>query len=371
MNFIFMTVPPFGKGVAEKSNEEIVLKRLVTVMVCMAVMLLAGGARYAYAGPVMGGGADSEQKLKDRPDTKPLKCLGPINMSGGTVLPKGKVTACVKYKYVHKDELYDGSERMTGNYGGKYDRVNQQVQLTAKAGLFENFDARIMVPFWDKEFKRKAGNPPVHADTDSVSGLGDVVVMGRYALMSQRKGDWINLAFGAGLKMPTGDADRQNGPPFSNTHKYLGPGAQLGTGSWDPKFELGATKFLGRSRLDAHFMYTLPGEGSHGSRKGNQFKYNFGYGYALNKLFDLEIELNGVDQARHKYDHSMTVNTGGHTIYLTPGVHWKITDKCHFSVGAPIVIYRNLNGDHANPERNGKYALGESFQVIGRLGYSF
>lgn len=333
--------------------------------------LLVAGLQPAHAGPVMGKGADSEKQLKDRPDTKPMRCLGLVNMSNGMVLPKGKVTASIKYRYVHKDNLYNGSKRKTGNYNGKYDRVNQTMQLTAKAGIFDNFEARIMVPFHDKRLKRKSGNPPAHADTDEVTGLGDIVLMGRYAVLSERDGDWLNLAVGAGLKMPTGDSDRKNPAPFSASHKYMGPGAQLGTGSWDPKFELGTTKFFGRSRVDTHFMYTISGDGAHGSRKGNKFQYNLGYGYALNKFFDVELELNGVDQGRNWYDHSGTVNTGGHTIYLTPGIHWKITDKCHFSIGTPIVFYRDLNGQPGTPARTSKFGLGEDFQVVSRLGFSF
>ncbi|WP_147820213.1 transporter [Salidesulfovibrio onnuriiensis] len=347
------------------------MKQSVTAAVFLALGILAAGWHAAYAGPVMGGGEESEQQLKDKPDTKPVRCIGPVNMSNGLVLPKGKVAASIKYKYVHKNNLYDGGNRKTGNYNGKYDRVNQTMQLTAKAGIFDNFEARIMVPFHDKRLKRKFGNPPEHADTDELTGLGDIVVMGRYAVMSERDGDWLSLAFGAGLKMPTGDPDHKNPAPFSNVHEYIGPGGQLGTGSWDPKFELGATKFFGRSRVDAHCMYTIPGDGAHGSRKGNQFKYDLGYGYALNRLFDVELELNGVDQQAHWYDHSSTVNTGGHTIYLTPGVHWKISDKCHFSIGTPFVVYRDLNGEAATPERASKYCLGEDFQVVSRLGFSF
>lgn len=335
----------------------------------MAVVTFVGvsGVRMASAGPVMGGGADSEKTLKDRPDTRPVKCIGLINMSNGIVLPKGKVAASLKYTYVHKDKLYDGSHEKKGDYKGKYDRVNQLVQLTAKAGLLDHLEARVMVPYWIKQLKRNAYNPPRHADTNTVQGLGDIVVMGRYALMTQREGDWMNFALGAGLKLPTGNPNEKNSPPFSNSHDYLGPGAQLGTGSWDPKFELGMTKFVDRSRYDAHFMYTLPGDGANSSRKGNQFKYNFGYGYALNQYLDLELELNGVDQKRHWYDGSAAKSTGGHTIYVTPGVHWKITPKTHLSLGVPVVVYRDLNSDPSED----KYGLGESFKVVSRLGMSF
>ncbi|NDV19063.1 hypothetical protein GO013_06470 [Pseudodesulfovibrio sp. JC047] len=355
----------------EIQHQEIVLKRLIGFFGCLAVAIFVWGVHGAFAGPIMGGGVESEQAIKGRPDTKPVKCIGLVNMSNGIVLPKGKISGSVKYRYVHKNNLYDGSTRKTGTYNGKYDRVNQSVQLTAKAGLFENFEARVMVPFWDKAVDRNYGNPPRSADTNTVQGLGDVVVMGRYALMSQRKGDWMNLAFGAGLKMPTGDSDTKNDFPFSTAHEYMGPGAQLGTGSWDPKFELGATKFFGRSRVDAHFMYTISGDGAHDSRKGNQFKYNFGYGYALNKYFDVELELNGVDQKRHWYDGSAAKSTGGHTIYITPGIHWKFAEKAHLSLGVPIVAYRYLNGQSATPDRNSRYGLGEDFQVVTRLGFCF
>lgn len=347
------------------------MKRLMVMMAALVCLVSGGGVLAAHAGPVMGGGTESEANLTDRPDTKPVKCVGLINMSNGMVLPKGKVAASIKYRYVHKNKLYDGSTKKDGNYGGKYDRVNQSLQFTAKAGLFENFEARVMVPFWDKRLKRKAFNPPREAGGNAVSGMGDVVLMGRYALMTQRGGDWMNLAVGAGVKMPTGDTDQKNEWPYSGGHTYLGPGGQLGTGSWDPKFELGATKFVGRSRFDTHFMYTMPGDGAHGSRKGNQFKYNFGYGYALSKHFDVELELNGVDQKKHWYDHSVAQSTGGHTVYVTPGVHWKMADKCHFSVGVPIVVYRNLNGYSANPDRNSRYGLGEDYQVVTRIGFSF
>lgn len=334
------------------------------------LLLLVGSTQLVLAGPVMGKGPDSGKQVKKIPDRKPMRCIGPVNMSNGMVLPTGKVTSSLKYVYVHKGDLYDGSDRMTGDYNGKYDRVNRVVKLTLKAGLFKNFDARVMAPFFEKEVKRKAG-PKLDSYKDDVVGLGDIVVMGRYALMTQRSGDWFNLAIGAGLKIPTGDPNKENQAPFSAKHQYMGPGVQLGTGSWDPKFELGATKFMGRSRVDAHCMLTLPGDGAHGSRKGTQLKYDLGYGYALNRSFDVELEFNGVYQEAHIYDSDLTVNTGGTTLYITPGVHWKIDDAWHLSLGVPVVFYRDLNGESATPDSKSTYGIGEDFQVVARLGYCF
>lgn len=345
--------------------------RRVTVIVFSVWLMLVGGTHQVHAESVSVTNSGTTKKATDKSGAKQIKCISPVNMSNGIVFPVGKVAVNVKYKYIHKDSLYDGNTKKNGSYGGKYDRVNQLWQLTARAGLFENFEARIMLPYWDKQVKRKPGNLAKPWDTDSVSGIGDAVIMGRYALMTQRKGDWLNLALGAGLKVPTGDADHENGLPYSNQHKYIGPGGQLGTGSWDPKIELGATKFFGRSRVDAHMMYTITGSGAHDSRMGNQFKYDLGYGYALNKYFDLELELNGVDQKRHWFDGSADNATGGHTIFITPGVHWKITKNSHFSLGVPLVVYRDLNGYSSSPERNSRFGLGEDYQIVSRIGISF
>lgn len=298
------------------------------------------------------------------------KCIGLVNMSNGVVIPKGMVVANIKYKYIHKNALYDGNTEKKGNYGGKYDRVNHLVQFIAKAGLFKNFEARMIVPFWKKQLKRKPGNLAQPYDTDTNSGLGDVVFMGRYALMNQRDGDWLNLSIGAGIKTPTGDADRENEAPFSKMYKYLGPRAQMGTGSWDPKVEIGATKFFGRSRLDAHVMYTIGGTGSHNSRPGNQLNYDLGYGYALNNYFDVELELNGVEQDEDIHEGTVDRSTGGHTIFITPGIHFKY-EKMNLSVGVPVVVYRDLNGYSGTPDANSRYGLGEDFQVVTRLGFCF
>ena len=205
------------------------MKRLMVLLIVGAWLMAFGGTHLAYAGSAAGEGGEPAKKAAAKQGKKPVKCIGLVNMSNGMVLPKGKIVANVKYRYIHKDSLYDGSEKKNGSYGGKYDRVNQSLQFTVKAGLFENFEARMMVPFWDKQVKRKPGNLAQPWDTDSVEGLGDAVLMGRYALMTQRSGDWMNLAVGAGLKLPTGDADHENCKPYSNAHKYLAPGGQLGT----------------------------------------------------------------------------------------------------------------------------------------------
>ncbi|MGI6656314.1 MAG: transporter [Desulfobulbus sp.] len=300
-----------------------------------------------------------------------IRCVGPVNMSHGLVIPKGKYQLCLQYNYAHKDDLYKGRDKKTGNYVGKYDQVDHVANLIFKLGLFENFETRLIVPFINRELKRKSGNPPENTNITDNSGLGDIKVIGRYSLLSERKGDWLSMAIGGGVKLPTGDTDKKNVAPFSTNYEYMGPGFQLGTGSWDPIFELGITKFSGPSRYDFHTMYTIGTKGSHGSRKGDTFKCDLGYGYALNKHFDVELELNSVYQKAHRHDNKSTVDTGGHTIYLTPGMHWKINRELHLSMGVPIVIYRDINGKSRTPDWKSQYGLSEDYRFVTKIVYNF
>lgn len=317
----------------------------------------------------MGQGAQSGVAAKALPNKKGPKPVGPVNMSTGTVFPKGKLATSLKYIYFDKGDLYNGSTSKTGKYNGKYSRWQHTMKLGIRYGLFDNFDVRAMIPFHFKGVKRRAavGKPAETTRTDYNEGLGDIVLMGRYGLLTQRKGDPFSLSIGAGIKLPTGDSDLKNETPFNKQYEYMGPGFQLGTGSWDPKFEIGATYMFGRSRLDAHCMLTLPSEGDHELRKGDNFKYNLGYGYALNDLIDLELELNGVYADKNHNAGIEMDNTGGHTMYLTPGVHFKFGKGYNVCLATPIVVYRDLNAD---PDTD-KYAIGEDMRVVFKIGACF
>ncbi|MCG8529778.1 MAG: transporter, partial [Desulfovibrionales bacterium] len=193
----------------------------------------------------------------------------------------------------------------------------------------------------------------------SNDGLGDLVLMGRYRLLAQKKGDPVNLALGAGLKMPTGDTHEMDNMKTG----CFGAGFQCGSGSWDPKLELALNRVKDNWRVDFTAMYTLVTEGDHEYEFGDKFQYNLGSSLALNKYVDLQLEYNGVWQDNNR-DHGVTVrSSGGHLGYVTPGVHFKFSRRpnVHFDVGVPILVYRDLNGEQ----------LSEDYQFVCKLAVKF
>ncbi len=121
---------------------------------------------------------------------------------------------------------------------------------------------------------------------------------------------------------------------------------------------------MGRHWLSSHLMYVMTTEGDLGDydfEKPDVFKYNFAYAYALSNLFDLGLELNGVVKSKAEKDGIKNDDSGGHVIYLSPGIHFKFRKGMHLDFCVPIPVYRDLNGTQ----------LSEDYGVVVKLAMKF
>ena len=290
--------------------------------------------------------------------------VGMVNSSNGGVYEKGEYGIIFKANFYDQDQLYDGNDKVDftrpvkGQTPGKKcsEKSLRQLQMTLRAGITENIDARVIIPFLDKEMKRQSWNNDFSNDN---SGIGDIKLVSRYRIWSQKKKDPCNLAIGAGVKLPTGSTGEED-----DTGACLPGFLQTGSGSWDPVVELGAHKVLGRHWLSSYLMYQMTTEGELGDRdyeKPDLFKYNFGYAYAVSKLFDLQLECNGEIKGKATLDGEEQDNTGGHIVYLSPGLHFKFHKGMHFDVCTPVPVYRDLNGTQ----------FSEDFRIVAKLAMKF
>lgn len=201
----------------------------------------------------------------------------------------------------------------------------------------------------------------LNQNENSNNGLGDMILMTRYRVLSQKKGRWFNLALGGGVKLPTGDTDELD--KLSKSNGYYGIGFQCGTGSWDPKFEIALNKMIKNWRFDSSFTYTLTTEGDHGYEYGDKFQYNFGSSVAITPWIDLQLEYNGTWQAKSDSKGKKVGSSGGNLGYITPGFHVKFSrsPNIHFDVGMPILVFRDLNGEQ----------LSEDYQIVCKLAFKF
>ncbi|PIE68781.1 MAG: hypothetical protein CSA21_05810 [Deltaproteobacteria bacterium] len=290
------------------------------------------------------------------------KPVGAVNSSNGGVYARGQYGIVGKYIYLHADDYYHGDDKVDykrpkpGKKGKKVkEKTLNKYQLTLRTGVFDNFDARLVIPLLDKELKRESARKSF---TDDNVGIGDIKLIGRYRVMSQKKKDPLNLAIGLGLEMPTGDTDKQD-----SNGKHPG-WIQTGWGSWNPIFEVGVHKVMGRHWISTHVMYKMSTEGDRGSKDfegPDVFKYNAAYVFATCNWFDVGLELNGEFKTKAKLSGVTLQKTGGHTVFITPEVHFKLYKGLHFDIGVPITVYRDLNGEQ----------LSEDYRVVTKLAYKF
>jgi len=335
-------------GIKNKKNKAKVLLGLILV----SMQSSAGG----YLEPAATAPLTKQQIMK-----KNRVPLGNINGSTGNVFKDGMFRIALKNINFEADTAYNGGDEVPDLRKRKM-KANM-TQIVARYGLGSNFDIRMVVPI--KSRKLEMTNP-LSGKTNELesSGVGDIAIVGRYGIMNQMKGDPLFLSIGAGVKLATGSTDEKFQTPMG---MKIVPGLQNGSGSTDYMFELGASKILPNSRLDTHIVYKLNGEGDNNYEFGDTVQWNIGYSYAMSRSFDLQLEFNGIYKGKNKDKGVEVGSSGGNTIYVTPGFHYRVNKQFDISIGYAIPVWRDINYDPATKTGG----LSENGRIIARVGYTF
>ena len=270
----------------------------------------------------------SSWALADEPEWKTMKpfCLPGFSI-GGQVYKPGVAALKLEYRYMKKDELYQGSSHIDHPGVGPASIKQQLFFLGFRYGIIDRLDFRVQLPLLFMNINDTAGT-----SLATPNGIGDLAVLVRYQLLNPSNGVPFHMAVGLGFGAPTGSTDL-NG---------------AGTGAWDFYSELTFSHIWTRQRIDAEFFYGLRGDGERDNvdtNKGNFAKGMFFYGFAINHYFD--VGLDGIVQweGRDAVNDVDVENSGGTTVYLGPVVHVKwLRHKTFVSFSIPFSIYRDVNG---------------------------
>ncbi|MFQ5708996.1 MAG: transporter [bacterium] len=204
--------------------------------------------------------------------------------------------------------------------------------LAVPYNLFnDKFQLGIIVPFMNVDVNKNSGD-------FSSSGIGDLRLFAKYLVYQyDRKNKTIRVASKAGVKLPSGDENDQ--PP-------------LGTGSTDYFFTTVAGWIEGRVGVYLEGIYNL-----NTSRAavdfGNSVSYNLAFGYRLlpvvyetypSPQLNGFLEINGTTTNKNTVNDQKVNDSGGTTIFLSPGLQYVGGRRWLIEASVQIPIVNEPNG---------------------------
>ena len=330
---------------------------------------------------------------------------GPINTVSADTLAEGQLTAAIRYEFIKLGSLDDAALLAAASQGkhGHAIRSIESVSLSAAYGVTDDLTLSVRLPGVRRSDIREAVDDHtmsgghghvggmhslmspagINARGNS-SGIGDVTPLGQYRFhRSADSGTSASVLFG--VKAPTGATNRRD-----TAGELFAAEFQPGSGSWDGLIGAAFTKRFGRWSFDASGLYMLIGDGTQNTNLGDRFLFGAGASYRLvgptasakevelhaycqrpeNRLqefclyhanhdhsdmqktpytLDLVFELNGEWHDKQRIAGIADPNSGGTTVYLSPGVRIGVDRFSGFvSVGVPIV--NEHNGIQSKPD---------------------
>jgi hypothetical protein len=319
---------------------------------------------------------------------------GPINTFSATTLEAGHGAIAFLYEYINLNQL---SDAVLAEAAGRHVHAHsigtiQSPSLGGALGLTNDLMLLVRLPYVLRTDIREGHhehlpggivNNTVDFRGDS-AGIGDLTTLFQYRFLNNRVLG-MEAAVLLGAKAPTGRTNN-----FDDLGERFEAEFQPGSGGWDGLFGLALTQHLGRWSLDGNILYQYVGTGVQATNLGDHFRYNaavsfraFGWDDPDDPMhahahvvpagkgkrhshdghthdhgpeaapkspftLDLVLELNGEWHDRQVTAGVVDPNSGGNTIYLSPGVRVGMGNFAGFaSFGVPIA--NDVNGLQDKP----------------------
>ena len=194
------------------------------------------------------------------------------------------------------------------------------------------------------------------AGTSSTQSLGDAKVIGRYQGFSPER----NFGVQFGLKLPTGSYT-QNFSAGALAGQPLDRGLQPGSGTTD--VILGAYFFAPMTLDWDYFVQTLaqvPLASREGYKPGNALNVNVGWRYLGFDKWVPQLQVNVRASRRDSGVNASPDDTGGRTVYVSPGATYPVTETVKVYGFVQVPVYQHLNGYQLAPKIT--YSVGTRFE---------
>lgn len=323
----------------------------------------------------------------------------PVNTQTAVTLPSGVWAGGIVTSFINIDgpsntELLNQKNNAIDEAHGDVHSLSTYLEpsVFAAYGVTDDLTLGLRIPYVLRSNIKTPNEAGTEVDKlgDS-TGFGDVRVFGQYRFFHSDD-DLNHVSFLFGLKTPTGrthvkhdqinsevthheeEGEEEEEHAVHHTSDIFEPHFQPGSGSWDPSMGFAFTRVMGSLSLDTSALYTVATKGAQNTDLGDSFEYNVALSYAFgapvrnaffassnNAPWTAILELNGEWRDKQETSGASDPNSGGHTLYISPGVRFSGGKNWNtaLSIGAPIVT--DLNGFQAPPDYRITYRLVAAF----------
>lgn len=218
------------------------------------------------------------------------------------------------------------------------------VPVTVVHGYTERFAGILSVPWIYRRHETLSGAERITRKTE---GLGDISLLGKYRLYTRDEiGATSRLSVISGVELPTGRTGDED------SHGKLPRTLQTGSGAIDGVLGLAFTHQTLDDEWDANLTHQWNNE-ANDFEFGDVLKYTAAYQKrvlpwvlpeeGMYQQLNLVPELNGEWQQKHEDQNGTVTDSGGHTLYVSPGLQMA-SRRWVAEASIQLPVYQDLNG---------------------------
>jgi len=224
------------------------------------------------------------------------------------------------------------------------------VPVTVVYGFTERLAGIVSVPWIYRRHKTLSGTEKI---TRKIEGLGDISLLGKYRIYTRDEvGVTSRLSVISGFELPTGRTGDED------AHGKLPRTLQAGSGAVDGILGLAFTHQTLDDEWDTNLTYQWNNE-ANDFEFGDVFKYTLAYQKGvlpwvlpeegMYQQLNLVLELNGEWQQKHEDQSGTVADSGGHTIYVSPGLQMA-SKRWVAEASIQLPVYQDLNGSQVETD---------------------
>ncbi len=280
-----------------------------------------------------------------------------ITLKSGT-FSLGLRTELTEFESISDSQLFDKATD-----AGSFDAIDRTFLYTFDIGygVTDNLTLGLNIGWFEAINFRESEleDDEIEVFQANPDGITDLWLSCKYRFLRGPQGHYAILG---GIKFPTGVDDRKN-----SVGEDVEAVEQPGSGSYDFTTGFAYSRWFTKDwTMDTSIQYILRTEGARDFKIGDRIDWSFATAYQIiprNKYpnFAPVGEINTRYLFRDEESGEDQQNSGGTTVFLSPGVRVGITPRCGVGTSVSFPVFQNLLGEQQETD----------FKVVVGVNYSF